>query len=77
MLTLFNLFKKFNKPKRLPAVGGNVLALTGAVVIHTHDEHNVVLTPSLARQIAQVLPGLADQAERHSHEENPRIPHRS
>lgn len=53
----------FQKRTRLPAETGHLLALTGAVVIHTEDGHNVVLTPKLARQLAEFLPQLAEQAE--------------
>lgn len=54
----------FSKPHRTPAENGHVLALTGAVVIHTDDGHNVVITPLLARQLASFLPQLAEQAEK-------------
>ena len=59
-----NIKALFKKPYRAPAESGHVLALTGAVVIHTQDGHNVVLTPTLARQLASFLPQLAEQAEK-------------
>lgn len=52
------------QPAREPASSGHVLALTGAVVIHTEDGHTVVLTPQLARSIAEFIPQLAAEAEK-------------
>lgn|GEM_PF-2902874 len=40
-----------------------LLALSGAVLLHTPDNHFIVLKPSLARQVAQNLVKLADLAE--------------
>lgn len=60
-------FKNFKPPfpvkQREPATGAQALALTGAILVHTHDNNNIVITPSLARDLAKVLPQLADQAE--------------
>lgn len=57
------LLKSFKKT-RLPADSVTLLALTGAVVIHTEDGHNVVLTPRIARDIAEVIRDLATEAEK-------------
>lgn len=54
---------KFAKPQRVPASSGNVVALTGAVLIRTEDGNNIVLTPDLARQVAKSLPKIANHAE--------------
>lgn len=56
------LKKAFKKPPRKPATAGNLVALTGAILIHTTDG-NVVLTPQLARDMAKQIPQLANQAE--------------
>jgi hypothetical protein len=62
-IDIVHIKELFKKPTRAPAENGHVLALTGAVVIHTEDGHNVVITPLLARQLASFLPQLAEQAE--------------
>ena len=49
------------KPRR-PCNAAHLVAVTGAVVIHTPDG-SVVITPALARQISGELIGLAGLAE--------------
>ena len=66
MFDIKRLFAAFSKPApRLPAQGGDLVTLTGAVMIHTHDGHNIVLTPAFAREIACLLPIAANEAEAH------------
>ena len=59
--------KPKEQPARKPATHGNLVALTGAVLIHTEDG-NVVLTPQLAKDLAQHLPKFAKTAEDKKHE---------
>lgn len=56
------LNKVFKKPPRRPATAGHLVALSGAILIHTQDG-NVVITPQLARDMAKQIPQLANQAE--------------
>lgn len=49
-------------PKRRPARKAKLAAVSGGVVIHDNAMF-VVLTPSLARQIAKELPSLAALAD--------------
>ena len=58
--TLFPWLKK----ERQPADRGHLIALSGAVLIGTDDGHTVVLTPAMARDIAPLLPQLANDAEK-------------
>lgn len=52
---LKTLLDKFEK-KRLPAEQGQLVGLTGAVVILTPDGNNVVLSPDCAEEVLQRLP---------------------
>lgn len=52
------------KKERKPADSGHLIALAGAVIIGTEDGHTIVLTPGMARDIAPLLPQLANDAER-------------
>ena len=66
MFDIKRLFAPFSKPApRLPAQGGHLVTLHGAVMINTHDGYNIVLTPAFAREIANMLPIAANEAERH------------
>ena len=53
----------FAKPSRQPASSGNVVALSGAVLVHTEDGNNIVVTPDLAREIAKNLVHMANRAD--------------
>lgn len=53
----------FEKPSRQPASSGNVVALSGAVLVHTEDGNNIVVTPDLAREIAKNLVHMANRAD--------------
>lgn len=64
---LRSLFTPRKKQQKKPHAAGQILALSNAVIIHTYDGQTtgtVVLTPQLARSIAEALPRFADQAER-------------
>lgn len=62
-MNYINKLNPFRKPKRVPSDHAVMMALTGAVVIHTEDGHNVVLTPDVARTIGPILHDLAKDAE--------------
>lgn len=64
---LERLFQK-NK-QRIPQQGAQLAATRGAVVILTHDQQSVIVTPQLARDLAHVLPRLAAQAEGRHYEQ--------
>jgi len=63
MLNIKGLFPWLKK-ERQPASSGHLIALSGAVLIGTEDGNNVVLTPAMARDIAPLLPQLANDAEK-------------
>lgn len=54
-----NYFRKHRKP----AESGTLIALSHAVLIGTPDGHAIVITPRMARELASVLPNMANQAE--------------
>ncbi len=57
MSFLKSLLDKFEK-KRKPAEQGQLVGLTGAVVILTSDGNNVVMSPEFAEEVLQKLPGV-------------------
>jgi len=65
--SIIDRFKTLKPPfptqYREPATGAQALALSGAILVHTEDHNNIVITPELARKLATALPKLADQAE--------------
>ncbi len=72
---MFNLFKPKEPFKtRKPHNDGQMLAMSKAVIIHTYDGRTsttLVITPQLAKSLAQILPQLAEQAERNPDEQTP------
>lgn len=58
---IIEAFKAKNKRK-----GVSLGAATGKVVI-MHTDGNIILTPALARKIAEALPAMAEIAERGFH----------
>lgn len=72
---MFNLFKPKTPFKpRTPHNDGQLLAMSKAVIIHTYDGQTsttLVITPRLAKELAHVLPQLAEQAERTPDEKAP------
>ena len=64
MLNIATLFPWLKK-ERKPADSGHLIALAGAILIGTEDGNNVVITPAMARDIAPLLPQLANDAEKH------------
>ena len=54
---------------RVPQHGAELAATKGAVVIMTHDNQSLILTPRLARDLAQALPRMAAQAEGRHYEQ--------
>lgn len=70
MQTLKKLLKNLlpKNKQRLPQHGAQLAATKGAVVILTHDQQSVIVTPQLARDLANVLPRLAAQAEGNNYE---------
>ena len=60
----------FSRTKpRVPQHGAELAATKGAVVIMTHDNQSLILTPRLARDLAQALPRMAAQAEGRHYEQ--------
>ena len=57
MFFIKTLLDKFEK-KRKPAEQGQLVGLTGAVVILTSDGNNVVMSPEFAEEVLQKLPGV-------------------
>ena len=72
---MFKLFKpKETFKTRKPHNDGQLLAMSKAVIIHTYDGQTtstLVITPRLAKSLAQILPQLAEQAERTPDEQTP------
>jgi hypothetical protein len=70
--TLFKIFKPKQPFKtRKPHNDGQILTTSKAVIIHTYDGQTtstLVITPRLAKELAHVLPQLAEQAERKPNE---------
>ncbi|MBN8654418.1 MAG: hypothetical protein J0M11_01685 [Anaerolineae bacterium] len=72
---MFNFFKPKEpfKPRK-PHNDGQILTMSSAVIIHTYDGQTtstLVITPRLAKELAHVLPQLAEQAERKPSEQAP------
>ncbi len=61
MFFIKTLLDKFEK-KRKPAEQGQLVGLTGAVVILTSDGNNVVMSPDFAEEVLQKLPGVIGYA---------------
>jgi hypothetical protein len=55
-------FKKKDPKTRQPSQAGQLVTVTGAVIVHT-AEGTIVVTPKLARELAQHLPLAATKAE--------------
>lgn len=75
---LRSLFKPRKKTQTKPHAAGQILALSNAVIIHTYDgttTGTVVVTPQLARSIAEALPRFAEQAERKPDENESQTPY--
>ena len=72
---MFNFFKpKETFKTRKPHNDGQILTMSNAVIIHTYDGQTtgtLVITPRLAKSLAQILPQIAEQAERKPHEQAP------
>ena len=72
---MFNFFKPPEKFKpRKPHNDGQILTMSNAVIIHTYDGQTtgtLVITPRLAKQLAHILPQIAEQAERKPSEQAP------
>lgn len=72
MHTLISKFQKmFNSKPRLPQASGILVALSDAVIIHTHDGNSIVVTPQFAKEISEKLPSMAIKAESAKSEEKP------
>lgn len=72
---MFNFFKPKEpfKPRK-PHNNGQILTMSNAVIIHTYDGQTtstLVITPRLARSLSEVLPQIAEQAERKPSEQAP------
>ena len=61
------------KKTRVPSNRAQLIALPQAVMIYT-EEGSIVATPQLARNIAENLTKMADEAERFSGKENRKNP---